>query len=255
MISEVKAKIQEKTGVPATEQLLVWSGKVLDDRRSLQDYGIGKDDSLDLRGRLRGSGCARTAQPGSVKAPGPPKDSVKENTEQAPTSAPSHPGDPEQSESVRAESEARGLSVYYLCHVLPKEVKKAGGICGHTCTSGGGEFCGKAATDCASGCGPPTPHDINKPVLQERSKGLKCPRDGELGCAFVDYVAQETPEHVGKATRMLSYTWGYSIEQIGTALEAYCEEEGLDPKTVYVWICFACINQHRVTGNKPCIHI
>jgi hypothetical protein len=136
--------------------------------------------------------------------------------------------------------------------VLPKEVE---GIYGHTCTSGGGAFCGKAATDCASGSGPPTPHDINKPVLQERSKGLKCPRDGEVGCAFVDYVAQETPEHVGKATRMLSYTWGYSIEQIGTALEAYCEEEGLDPKTVYVWICFACINQHRVAGNKPCIHI
>lgn len=185
----------------------------------------------------------------------PPKDSVKENTEKAPTSAPSNPGDPEQSESVRAVSEARGLSVYYLRHVLPKEVEKAGEIYGHTCTSGGGAFCGKAAMDCASGCGPPTPHDINKPVLQERSKGLKCPRDGEVGCAFVDYVAQETPEHVGKATRMLSYTWGYSIEQIGTALEAYCKEEGLDPKTVYVWICFACINQHRVTGNKPCIHV
>ena len=67
MISEVKAKIQEKTGVPATEQLLVWSGKVLDDDRSLQDYGIGKDDSVALRSRLRGSSCAHTAKPESAE--------------------------------------------------------------------------------------------------------------------------------------------------------------------------------------------
>ena len=168
---------------------------------------------------------------------------MKENTEQAPTSAPSHPSDHEQSESMRAESEARGLSVYYLCHVLPKEVEKAR-VYGHTCTSGGGAFCSKAAADCVSGCGLLTPHNINKPVLQEQSKGLKCLRNGEVGCAFVDYVAQETPEHIGKAMCMLSYTWGYSIEQIGTVLEAYCEEEGLDLKTMYVWICFTCINQH-----------
>ena len=180
-------------------------------------------------------------------------------------------------EQLRAESEARGLSVYYICHELPKLIKQAGPIHGHTCTKSGGAFCGNTAADCSSGAGPPTPHDINRPVLQEHGKLLRCPRDGELGAAFVDYVAVETPEHVGQAMRMLSYTWGYTIDQvcfallhtcevkhaythghartcahmqIGTALEFYCEQEGLDPKKTFVWICFACINQHRVTGNN-----
>ena len=178
-------------------------------------------------------------------------------------------------EQLRAESEARGLSVYYICHELPKLIKEAGPIYGHTCTRSRGTFCGKAAADCLSGPGPPTPHDINTPVLQEHGKLLRCPRDEEFGAAFVDYVAAKSPEHVGKAMRMLSYTWGYTIDQvcythlcarevkhaythsypharmqIGTALKFYCEQEGLDQNKTFVWICFACINQHRVTGNK-----
>ena len=94
----------------------------------------------------------------------------KQMSKKVPTPAPS---DPKRSESERAESEARGLSVYYACHVLQRTLEggEEGGIYGHACMSGGGAFGGKAATDCVSGCGPPTPQDISKPALQERSKG------------------------------------------------------------------------------------
>ena len=101
-------------------------------------------------------------------------------------------------------SEMLGLSVHYLRHVLPEEIEQVGPLFGHTCTSGGGSFCGKAAAECSAGPGPPTPHDINRPVLQGRSKDVQCPRDGNMGSAWVDCVAQETPRHTGRASVMLS---------------------------------------------------
>ena len=38
-------------------------------------------------------------------------------------------------------------------------------------------------------------------------------------------------------------TWGYELAAIVAALKSYCIKEGLDPKSTYVWICFACINR------------
>ncbi len=57
-------------------------------------------------------------------------------------------------------------------------------------------------------------------------------------------------EHTGRATIMLSYTWGYPFGTIGSALMAYCAKHGLDPRTTHVWICCMCINQHRVAGGQ-----
>ena len=62
-------------------------------------------------------------------------------------------------------------------------------------------------------------------------------------------------EHTGRATIMLSYTWGYTFGAIGSALTAFCAKHGLDPRTTHVWICCMCINQHRVAGGRRELHM
>ena len=47
-IGSVKAKIQDKEGIPSNRQLLLISGKHLEDSRTLCDYRITKDDILGL---------------------------------------------------------------------------------------------------------------------------------------------------------------------------------------------------------------
>lgn len=74
-------------------------------------------------------------------------------------------------------------------------------------------------------------------------RDIICPRDGEAGCALVDWI----PRHERREqTHFMSWTWKYRLLQVRSALEMFQESTGCSSQNVFFYMCFFTNNQYRM---------
>ena len=52
-IEDLKARIQDSTGVPPNDQRLIYAGKQLEDNKTLKDYNVWNETTIHMVLRLR----------------------------------------------------------------------------------------------------------------------------------------------------------------------------------------------------------
>merc|ERR1712224_251136 len=77
--------------------------------------------------------------------------------------------------------------------------------------------------------------------------GKICPRDRKLGCSITDAM---TLENKGTANKFLSWSWGYKLNDMIGGLEDWATNSHVDHKKTFLWVCFFCLNQFRMSEAK-----
>ncbi|CAE7595122.1 unnamed protein product [Symbiodinium sp. CCMP2456] len=85
-------------------------------------------------------------------------------------------------------------------------------------------------------------------VMFDRETGIgakmPCPRDQAQGCACVDAVDQT---YRGRATHFVSWCWQYTPRHVIGALSNWCRRSDAKSENVFLWMCFFCNNQYRLS--------
>ena len=83
-------------------------------------------------------------------------------------------------------------------------------------------------------------------LIRTRGSSTRCPRDGQMGCAYVDAIGADS----GSARYIVSYAAADTVGTIQNALSTYCDRHGLDPSSTHVWLRGLCVNHHRTDPTQ-----